>query len=170
MRNLKELYLDENSLTDQAAIAIAESPHLTKLTHLSLGHNNIKAEGTAALANSVNLANLTHLWLHNNKMREDGMQPIAMSEVMNNLEVLDVSQCEIGDLGVQLLAVSSKRRLKWLNLIHNKIGETGYKMLSLAEQMPLLAEIKIYEGNVVTTEAKNALRRAKNLSALRHIS
>ena len=39
MRNLKELYLDENGLTDQAAIAIAESPHLTKLASLSLGHN-----------------------------------------------------------------------------------------------------------------------------------
>lgn len=39
MRNLKELYLDENGLTDHAAVAIAESPHLNKLVRLSLGYN-----------------------------------------------------------------------------------------------------------------------------------
>ena len=68
-----------------------------------------------------------------------------------------------------MLALSNKRKLKSLNLTHNKIGENGYKMLAMSESMPLLSEIRIYDGNANTTEAKNALRRAKCLPALRHI-
>jgi len=33
----------------------------------------------------------------------------------------------------------------------------------------MLTEIRIYEGNTATTEAKNALKRAKRLPALRYI-
>ena len=121
------------------------------------------------MASSENIANLTHLWLQNNKIKEDGMQALSMSDHLSNLEHLDVSQCDIGDVGVQVLALSSKRKLKFLNLSHNKIGEHGYKMLAISENMPLLSEIRIYDGNANSTEAKNALRRAKCLPALRHI-
>ena len=69
-----------------------------------------------------------------------------------------------------MLALSKMRKLKFLNLRHNGIGENGYKMLAMSESMPLLNEIRIYEGNTATTEAKNILRRAKTFTALRHIS
>ena len=98
------------------------------------------------------------------------MQAFALSAHLQNIEYLDAGQCEIGDIGVQVLALSRMRRLKFLNLRHNGIGENGYKMLAMSESMPLLNEIRIYEGNTATTEAKNVLRRAKALPALRHIS
>ena len=169
MRNLTQLYLDENNLTDQAATAIAESEHLRKLTHLSLGHNKIEGKGAAELAVSENMANLTHLWFTNNKIRQEGMQAIALSNHLTNLEYLDVSQCEIGNEGVQVLSLTNKRKLKFINLYHNGISSKGYKLLSESENMPLLSEIKIYEGNPVSNEFKSALKRSKFLPALRHI-
>jgi hypothetical protein len=56
MRNLVELCLDDNHLTNDAAIAIAESPYLNKLKKLSLGYNDIKKEGAIALASSENFS------------------------------------------------------------------------------------------------------------------
>lgn len=169
MRNLKQLYLNENNLTDVAATAIAESEHLTKLTHISLAHNDIKSLGASVLASSENMANLTHLWLTNNKIQQEGMQAIAISDHLNNLEYLDVSQCEIGNEGIQVLSLTNKRKLKFINLNHNGISSKGFKILSECENMPLLSEIKIYEGNPVSNEFKSALKRSKFLPALRHI-
>ena len=53
-------------------MALAESPHLTKLTLLNLPDNWIRAEGAVALAESPHLTKLTTLDLQNNGIGAEG--------------------------------------------------------------------------------------------------
>jgi hypothetical protein len=61
-------------------------------------------------------------------------------------------------------------KIRFLNLFHNGIGEIGFKMIADCDSMPLLTELRIYEGNLCSVESKNALKRARIMQCLRHIS
>ena len=44
LRNLEELYLDDNLLRSDAARSLGQSQYLSKIEQLSLSHNKIKKE------------------------------------------------------------------------------------------------------------------------------
>jgi len=58
------------------------------------------------------------------------------------------------------------KHLKFLNIRHNKIGDSGYKCLSESENMPSLQTLYIYPGNNATMESKKSLLRSKLLRSL----
>ena len=50
LRNLEELYLNDNLLRRESAAALGRSQYLGKIVHLSLCYNKIKKEGLAEIA------------------------------------------------------------------------------------------------------------------------
>ena len=93
-----------------------------------------------------------------------------MSENFKQLTHLDIGVNGIGNTGIHSLSVGLLTKLKFLNVQHNEIGEDGYRTLSESTHFQLLKDLKIYDGNPATAEAKNALKRSKNFQALRFIS
>merc|ERR1712110_146843 len=138
--------------------------------HLSIAYNNLGTLGTVAISNSENFAKLSHLWIQQNSIKEDGVYNLVMSDYFTQLIHLDMSQNGIGNTGVQSLAIGLVNRLKYLNISHNDIGEDGFRILSESQNFQVLNELEIYNGHHVSAKAKNALKRSKNLQALRFIS
>jgi hypothetical protein len=68
-----------------------------------------------------------------------------------------------------LAITSTMSQLRYLNIIHNKIGENGCKCIAESEAFPMLSELIIYSGNGINAEAKKLLHRSKKLRSLNHI-
>ena len=103
-----------------------------------------------------------HLELHQNQIKGDGVYSLVMSENFKQLTHLDIGVNNIGNVGIQSLSIGIVNKLKFLNVQHNEIGEDGYRILSESNNFQLLRELKIYDGNPASAEAKNALKRSKN--------
>ena len=132
------------------------------LTHISLKYNQIGVAGAQALANSENFEKVVHLELHQNQIKGDGVYSLVMSENFKQLTHLDIGVNNVGNVGIQALSIGIVNKLKFLNVQHNEIGEDGYRILSESTNFQLLRELKIYDGNPASAEAKNALKRSKN--------
>jgi hypothetical protein len=60
--------------------------------------------------------------------------------------------------------------MRYLNVKHNQIGDAGYRFIAESQSLPQLSVLRIYEGNLGSVESRNALKRARAMQALRHIS
>ena len=128
------LCLDNNPITDRAAQALADCPHLACLTALGLAGarvgdtginalmgspflrslrslaagNRVTNKGAAALAEAPSLAALRKLWLSGNwKIGPAGAEALASSEHLANLEDLSLEHTSIGTKGALALARSA---------------------------------------------------------------
>jgi len=138
--------------------------------HLSLNFNCIGAAGGIMLSHSENSRNLKRLELETNELKDEGMESLAMSPNLINIEYLNVKQNEIKDEGARSIAIGSMRKLNFLNINQNEISDKGYKAIAESDQLPLLTELHIYEGNITTSiEPKNSLKRSKKLKALKYL-
>ena len=164
MRNLIKLCLDDNQLTEDAALSLAGSQYLTQVKELSLNYNEIGKVGLASIANSETFACLTHIYVEQNNIEAEGLHALAMSPYMSNLIHLNIKSNAIESEGLHGLAIGNIKRLRYLNVQHNDIGEDGFRVISDSENFQRLVELKIFDGNPGTTsESKNILKRAHNL-------
>ncbi|KAG2381528.1 hypothetical protein C9374_006517 [Naegleria lovaniensis] len=116
MSNLRELYVQTNSLTRASVEAIGNSKTLTNLTILDLAYNKIQACDVECLTQSSNMKNLTLLDLSHNAVRLVGARCIASSKYLNNIRTLNLANA-IDDEGVKVLITSrSMSNLTQLNL------------------------------------------------------
>ena len=135
-----------------------------------MSFNVIGVDGAVSLASSKNCANIIHLNLESNMIREEGIYAIVMSENLANLEHLDLKSNGIGNSGIQSISIGLIKKLKFLNVQHNNISDDGYRIISESMNFQQLKDLKIYDGNQASTEAKNAIKRSNNLQALRFIN
>lgn len=90
---------------------------------------------------------------------------------MVNIVHLNLKSNEVGNEGLHGLSIGSIKRLKYLNVQHNDVGEDGFRVIAESDNFTKLTELKIFDGNHgTTTESKNALKRAHTLQALRFIN
>lgn len=82
------------------------------------------------ISNSENSRNLKRLELEGNELTTEGIEAMAMSPNLTNIEHLNIKQNDIKDLGAQYIAVGLMRKLTFLNINQNCIGDNGYKALS----------------------------------------
>ena len=136
-----------------------------------MNYNAIGREGLAEIARSNNFSRLTRLDVEQNSIEAEGMNALAMSEHMVNLIHLNIKSNNLGSEGLHYLAIGGIKRLKYLNVQHNEVGEDGFRVMADSENFTRLTELKIFDGNPgTTTESKNLLKRAHNLQALRFIN
>ena len=89
---------------------------------------------------------------------------------MRGLTYLDISKNNLGENGAHILSVTGcLTQLRYLNIIHNRIGEVGCKCIAESESFPMLSELVIYPGNNINSEAKKVIHRSKKLRSLNHI-
>src|SRR5262245_10554315 len=86
---LEVLSLTGNELSDEAAVAIAESTHLANLRRLDLRANRITDFGLRALARSTRLGALRQLAVRGNALTAGGMRDPAVIDFARRLVRLD---------------------------------------------------------------------------------
>ncbi|XP_073721842.1 ribonuclease inhibitor-like [Misgurnus anguillicaudatus] len=138
--HLRELDLSDNKLPDSGVKLISDvlkNPDC-KLKKLKLRWCNITDEGCVSLTSALrsNPSHLTHLNLSNNySLRDSGVKRI--SDVLKNpdckLEILWLCKCDITDEGCVALTSalrSNPSHLTHLDLSHNKLTDSGVKLIS----------------------------------------
>jgi Leucine-rich repeat (LRR) protein len=90
--HLEELDLSSNKLNDKAVVALAQSPHLSKLKILRLTHNLFGDEGAKALGESTTLSELTHLYIGRNYFGEEGGRAVYETKTLKNLKTLMIKE------------------------------------------------------------------------------
>jgi uncharacterized protein (TIGR02996 family) len=123
------LYSGGPLLTNEAAEALAGSPHLAGLEHLMLACNRITGQGAAALAKGK-LKSLRTLVLSGNRLGALGARSLASSDLLARLERLDLAGCRIPESGALALArlKTAGERLE-IDLENNPIGEEAAEAL-----------------------------------------
>eukprot|EP00750_Incisomonas_marina_P022544 INCI4976.14.p1 GENE.INCI4976.14~~INCI4976.14.p1 ORF type:complete len:763 (-),score=186.94 INCI4976.14:2266-4554(-) len=142
---LRELYLPNNNIDDNGAIALANalrSPGAGSLVKLDLTNNNIGSRGVGALAaalrDSVNEpASVDTLASATCKDIDDidrGICVLAAAGRSSRLQELTLTGNRAGDAGARELAVTllTNQHLQALDLRNNSIGDLGAAALALA--------------------------------------
>lgn len=104
------------TLSDEAVLAIANSPHMRRLEVLRLGHNKITSIGVTAFASSTNLASLTSLDLRDNCICDNGLIALAKSESARKLKKLDMCGNQLTSTSRSALERSPLSNIKILKL------------------------------------------------------
>jgi uncharacterized protein (TIGR02996 family) len=132
---LTSLYLYRNDLGDDGVRALADAPWLAGLRGLDLGHNGLSAEGVRALALAA--PPLAYLSLGNNAVGQAGAEALAGSPLLSRLHELSLASCELdGDALAVLLASRHLGQLASLDLKGNPLNHRGAAVLASAP--PLL--------------------------------
>jgi uncharacterized protein (TIGR02996 family) len=100
---LERLYLARNELTDEGAVALAESRGLGALRVLCLGGNEITDEGVTAIAEGRGLGNLVTLELNATGITDEGLEAIATSRTLKSLRKLKLAPAEVSRGAVEQL-------------------------------------------------------------------
>jgi uncharacterized protein (TIGR02996 family) len=100
---LRELGLAGCHVGPEGAVALAESPAMSRVTRLDLGWNDIGDRGVAALASSPNAAALSYLTLNGNEISRAGAEALVRSTHLDKLEVLELGLNPIDATGQKAL-------------------------------------------------------------------
>ncbi|MBA3816409.1 MAG: hypothetical protein H0X29_07805 [Parachlamydiaceae bacterium] len=121
MANLKTLIFSCINMTDIAALAIAYSPHMTKLQSLSFsGSPSVTDEGAIAIATSPNMSNMQSLCFAGcRELSNAAVIAISNSIYMANLRILYLNGCEsLTDIAAISIASSAHlNHLQELNVM-----------------------------------------------------
>jgi uncharacterized protein (TIGR02996 family) len=122
------LFVDADSLSADAAAALARCPYLAELRDLDLNAHEpgagLGARGVRRLANSRYLHRLTALRLRWQCITDDGARALADSPLLPHLRLLDLGAIhELTDAGLLALLTSpGARSLKSLNIEHSRLS------------------------------------------------
>lgn len=92
---LRHLHLGTNSLSDPAAISLAEEPSFHTLRRLNLRDNPIGDAGIEAIAQSPYLSNLTHLNIPMLNFGLGGINALIHSTTLNSIRYLNIGDIEL---------------------------------------------------------------------------
>jgi uncharacterized protein (TIGR02996 family) len=166
LERLTTLNLGWTSLGNDAAVAVAASPHLVGLHRLNLSSNDIDAGGTAALARFPTLGNLRTLDLSWNDIEADGVAALAASRHLKALTHLVLDRSHFKDAGVRALTANLWRpNLVHLNLSYCGIGDEGARALAECPHLSSLLRLDL-SGNSFKDAGVAALAASPHLARL----
>lgn len=134
IKNLKNLYISYNHITDEGAKLISQNmPNAQNLHTLIICYSDISKEGAKELSRALKYTpKLTTLILSGNNIGTEGAKELSNAlKYLPDLTVLDISGNSIGEEGIKDISHSLKYVPKLENLIVNNcnIGPVGAKTL-----------------------------------------
>lgn len=193
LRRVVALHLRDEHLGDAGAMALASSPHLTRLTALSLGHG-ITADGARALAASPSLGGVVAFDLARNQLDAAAVTSLVASPHLGRVREVFLGRNGLGEASARALAAGPWRPslvdldanrldggavaalrggglladVATLNLSHNPVGRVGCEALAAAE-LPSL-EVLYLHGCGLTDDDVAPLWGASWLPGLRNLA
>jgi uncharacterized protein (TIGR02996 family) len=157
---------------DAGALALANSPAVSRLEYLNLCGCQITAAGAKALAESPHLGPLWHLDLGGNPIGVEGVASLASSPRLANLKALELGGTHPGAKGAEVLALLARselvrglRRLAW------RYNHLRAKQAALFADAPAFAQLRALDlgGNGIGDPGADAVARSPHLARLERL-
>jgi uncharacterized protein (TIGR02996 family) len=147
--------------------ALAESPHLARLTSLDLTGETVSRAAVKRFADSPHVANLRRLVLVNTGLDWEGARWLGRSPQLDRLEVLELQGSRhLRDVGVgELAAGTGLGRLTYLGLSNTQIGAEGSQVLAASPKFARLTRLDVFSNNL-GDEGVTALAASPHLARL----
>jgi uncharacterized protein (TIGR02996 family) len=140
LANLEYLDFGENDQKDEDLGALASTPHMTRLRHLSVSVSRFTVEAVRLLGEARNLPALTELDLtaafgpfnrgDNPGQGDAHLRALVSSPLLEQLTHLGLARNGISDAGANALAAAPRRlRLRFLDLSRNPISARARRAL-----------------------------------------
>jgi uncharacterized protein (TIGR02996 family) len=171
LAGLSGLYLRYvRDLGPSGAKALADSPHLARLTHLELHGGGIGDAGARALARSRHLTRLAQLVVTESAIGPAGARALAGSAIFAKLEVLSLNGNKIGDAGLTALVGSPHlKRLRRLCVAHAGITAAVFSELAEWRGSAKLQELAL-SGNRIGDRGAVVLAGSRWVRTLKRLS
>lgn len=163
LKSLHLLDLSNCRLTGAHTTALASSPHLQQLTHLSLGCNNhLDDDAFRELFNAPLMTNLRILSLRKTRLGDASLERLAYATQRHRLRSLDLSGTLITRNGLQNLAAAPHLQLRRLNLgrarFANNLGDKELLICEATAQAlidsPALAQLEYFNLGGITFQGQ----------------
>ena len=158
---LEELILDYNYLCTNGILTLARSLHsINTLKLLNLDNTSLTEEAADAIALAISSNHgLEQLYLGNNKLRAGGIKIARALKNISTLQILDLNDNHLPVEVAQELAsvIACNSSLKQLRLRNNKLTTTG--MIKVTKSLSNLTTLKVLNirDNQITENAANAI-------------
>jgi Ran GTPase-activating protein (RanGAP) involved in mRNA processing and transport len=148
--------------------ALAASPHLGRLRHLSLAMVGLHPKLAPALAGAAWLGGLESLDLRDNRLRDAGVKELVAGGRLARLQRLDLGNNGLGRSAVEALAASDGLgELRWLTLGDEKIGDAGARALAASPHLAGLRGLSLQTELTATGLKSAGASRLERLESLR---
>jgi uncharacterized protein (TIGR02996 family) len=148
----------QSPVTDAGLHALAESPHLGRLTALGLSRNNITDDGLSALAAAPWLCGLSVLILGSNGLTGRGLRPLLEAPHPPRLTSLFLSDNALGDRAIEALARSPLlQEVTSLALSDNGLTDRAVNALITSPYLSKLTTLQLNRNNI-SPRAQTRLR------------
>jgi uncharacterized protein (TIGR02996 family) len=166
-RGMKELRL---TLYDDAAEALASSPHLGGVTSLRLSSSSLTGDALATLLSCPSLTALESLDLaFMSQLGDRGARALAEWPGLAKLSFLDLNGVGVTSQGVAVLAASQYAGgLRRLLLANNTIGDAGAEAIALSKTLTALTELSLFHCGV-GDRGVSALAESANVVNVEHL-
>ena len=169
LRQLTHLSLT-NMLDEDSAVSLAAWPVLPQLAHLNLHFGGLSTVGARALATSNLLHNLKELRISFHEIGNQGVKALLDSPHLQHLESLDVGHSEgTAALGRLLAEWPGLLRLRNLGLYYNALGVAGVRALLQAPDLSALRRLDL-SGCDLNLEALSLLCESPKLANLKQLT
>ena len=169
LRSLVALSASSRELTEDALVALLESPHLTSLATLQLNSMQLGDRTTETISKSPALTGLQRLDLSGNTLSGVSGRLIAGSTTLIHLRSLSLYRNDLGDMGIVPLADAPHlRSLESLELMNTQMGDRGIERLTQTGILQSVREINLCY-NQIADRGAIALAKCAEISGKRLI-
>ena len=170
LKDLQELYLGINFLTDAGILEISRFPiTLSNLKVLSLSDNRITDAAGSELVKSENFPQLDFLDLGWNEIGNGTAKALGETQTLPNLKKLDLERGYINHEGiVEFVKGTLAGGLEEINLSSNKLDNEAAKTLASASCFSALKILRL-SHNLIADEGARAIGESTSLSGLTHL-
>ncbi|KAL0238188.1 hypothetical protein GEMRC1_012661 [Eukaryota sp. GEM-RC1] len=148
------IYLDNNSIGNEGAIAIAEALKVnSSVSTINLYNNSIGPEGAIAIAESLKVnSSVSEIYLWDNSIGNEGAIAIAEAlKVNSSVSTINLQNNSIGPEGAIAIAEALKvnSSVSTINLYNNSIGPEG--AIAIAESLKVnssVSEIYLWDNSI----------------------
>ncbi|MCE9561703.1 MAG: TIGR02996 domain-containing protein [Planctomycetes bacterium] len=146
---LRDVNLNQCVIGDAGAVALAKSPHFSKVAKLNLRACEVGAKGIAALAASNLAKHLRELDLADNPVRASGIQELAKGR-WPELHTLNLATSGLGSESMKAFqAAEGFGRLLDLDLSSNEVGAAGAIAVTRAKWAGQMVRLNLAESKCV---------------------
>jgi uncharacterized protein (TIGR02996 family) len=160
-----------NGFGDEAAAALAASPHLAGVREFDLTQNRLTTTGVRALAHSPHLTNLARLRLYGNAVNDETYAMLVASPLAARMTAWEVNgRFEVTDGAARALAAATHlTHITKLSFDNTRVGDAGAEALCAAPHLASVRELDFYNSSAGAGAAA-AVARAPVFADLERLS